>query len=430
MAHVNRMKELFFATIRSKAFETLSVFASASIAISLIGGIASIVQAQFIGPDTMGKFQKYNILTRYANILFIPVADGLLRQYPYLIGKGRKDEALAVASMAKCWYVAVTFIICLIFLALIGHAALMGDVYGVFGWFGQLIVSIQLSYGSFLQIIYRRSAEFKRLSYNGLWACCLGVLSLAAVKVFGFFGLAFRVCVMSGTQVFLDAKHLPEKIRCKWNWNVFKNTAKISIPLSVIGYIKSTFLPATFSYLILRYCGESALGAFGVALSFQGFAMLFNNALYQIFNVKVANKFGETDSIRASAKMLIVPTILSVCAAAVLALCLCAVIGPFIRFCVPKYTASIPLVYILSAGIPLFAAALPVTLLKTALLYKTIYFMGILKVCVVIGLVYALPKTIAWLTFGLIAGEFVDILVGYLFLCIHSGIEIRKEVRT
>lgn len=419
--YMRNVKGWFKRCAKSSTLSTLVVFASANMVITIINGVVSLLQARLVSPEAIGAFQKYCIPTRYMSVLFILVVDGLHRQYPYLIGMGRKVEALAVAAMAKCWYLAATCIVCSLFLVLSIIALCHRDYISVAGWFGQLVVSIQFAYGSFLQIIYRRSLEFKRLSYNGLWEAGVGVVLLSAVKAFGYYGLVIRASLMSIVRFFLDRKYVPEKIACKWDTKIFLSTASISLPLSVIGYINTAFLSATFSYMVLRYCGERSLGLIGMAMSFQTVALLFNNSMVQIFSVKIAKTFGASDSVRKSFEAVIWPTVMSIAISILFALALCIVIKPFVMFFLPKYADTIPVVYVLAIGIPLSAAALPTIILRTALLYKTIYFIGLAKLGTVILYIIFMPKTITWFATALIVGDIVNICLGYVCLCYHSS---------
>ena len=73
----------------------LAIFASANLFSTVLSGIGGILQATWVDPQILGRFYKYAILTGYVNLLLVFVQDGLSRQYPYLIGAGRKEEAEA-----------------------------------------------------------------------------------------------------------------------------------------------------------------------------------------------------------------------------------------------------------------------------------------------------------------------------------------------
>jgi len=417
-----RIVEIYRKVVDSSTFKTLAVFASVNMLVSLIQGVAGLVQARWVSPEVLGEFRKYGILTSYAALSLILVQDGFMRQFPYLIGKGDREGAIRIAGVAKCWYILVLFFMALVFIALTVRSLIFGDYVATVGWGSQIVIFAMMSYGTFLAIIYRRSMEFKRLSYNGFIASIAGVIALVFIKPLGYFGVALRVCIVDIVSLFCNWKYLPMKIKAVWDRRDFIGLVKISIPLSLIGYLRTSFLTASFSYLVLKYCGEKDLGLYGIAVVFQQFALLFTNSLTQIFNVKSATHFGATDSIKKSFKPLLLPAVLGGGAALLLACALCITATPFISYFLPKYKGAIPIIYILSLAMPVLVLGMPTGLLKTALKYKLIYIVGVAKVLSVIVAVFLLPKTIVWISVAVVIGELVDVVLGYFFLlnCIRQ----------
>ena len=413
------LAEIYRKVVQSPTFKSLAVFASVNMLVSVVQGVAGLVQARWVSPEVLGEFRKYGILSSYAAFSLILVQDGLIRQFPYLIGKGDREGAVMVAGVAKCWYLLVFFIMALVYAVLSIKALISQDYNAAVGWGTQIILFAMISYGGFLAIIYRRSMEFKRLSYNSLVASITGVVGLIFVKPLGYFGIALRTCIVDMVSIYCNRKYIPMKIAAVWNKKRFLELIKISIPLSLIGYIRTSFLTASFSYLVLRYCGEKDLGLYGIAVVFQQFALLFTTSLTQIFNVKSATHFGATDSIRLSLRPLVLPTVLSVMAAIMLASVLCVLVTPFVNYFLPKYKEAIPIIYILSLSMPIVALGLPTNLLKTALQYGPIYLVGITKVSSVIIVVLLLPKTIVWISTAVVIGELVDVGFAYFFLLNH-----------
>ena len=402
---------------------TLGVFASANMIATAMVGIAGVIQARWVSPEVLGEFHKYGILTGYLAIGLVVVQDGLARQFPYLIGKGLKDEAIKVASVAKCWYVFVAGVSVLLFLVLTILSALKGDMMAVAGWGTQSVVVVAGTYGVYLQTIYRRSMEFKRLSYNGLIASSLSFVLLVVVKFWGYFGLVIKTVVFNIVRVLLDARYLPVKIRMTWDRACFVELAKMSIPLSLEGYIRTSFMTATFGFFVVKYCSPEDLGVYGIAAAFEGFAMIFVNSLVQIFDVKMANKFGEAESMKNGFYALVKPTVFGVCLSVVFAVILCLVIGPFISICVPHYVASIPVVYILSLALPISASIMPTRLLRVALMYKSIYAIAIMRVLVMVLCVHLVPRTVCWFAFCRVMSEAASVALGYVLLMVA----IRRE---
>ena len=413
---MNCITSILKRIIKAPTFATFVVFASVSMFSTLVSGISGILQARWVGPEIFGQFQKYSILTTYLVICLVFVQDGLSRQYPYLIGQGKRAEALAVAAVAKTWYVGSMLLFCVILLVLSIRALLNGAYYAAIGWGAQIPVAVAMSYGIFLQTLYRRSLEFKQLSYNGLVASIIGFLSLYFVKIWGFVGLALKVDFLNISRVYLDARHVPIRVKMAWDFKTFCDLVKISVPLSLEGYIRTSFFTATFAYLVVTYCSTRDLGLYGVAAAFEGIGLVFVNALIQIFDVKMANKYGETESISSSVHSLLLPTIFGVICSIILALALCIVIGPFIRYFVPKYKDAISILYVMSFAMPVSILMMPTRLLRIALKYKSIFTMTIFRIIALIIFIYLVPNNIEWFAGCKIAADLVSIILGYYLI--------------
>ena len=409
----------------SSTLRILTVFASANMIAMVLSGIGGILQARWVRPEVLGEFHKYGILTSYLALGLVIVQDGLCRQYPYLIGRGDTDGARKVASVAKTWYVIVAGISVLLFLVLSMNSLLRGDCRAAVGWGVQIIASVAASYGVFLQTIYRRSLEFRRLSYNGLISSLVGFASLLWVRFFGYFGLAVKTLSTVAIRLALDAKYIPVRIRMGWDQRCFLNLVKISVPLSIEGYIRTSFSTATFGYFVLKFCGQEDLGLFGVAAAFEGFAMVFVSSLTQFFDVKMANSFGRQNSLSESVKQLIRPTFFGFVVSIACAIVLCVLIGPFIRLMVPNYVGAIPIVYILSAELILGALLLPTRIMRVALMYKSIYFVTIVRVVSLVLGMLLVPRDIRWLASCKIISEVIAVGLGYFLL--YSSILKEKE---
>ena len=402
--------------IKSPSLRTLGVFAGGSLFVAVLGGLGGILQARWIEPAVFGEFRKFGILTSYFNIGLILVHDGVARQFPYLLGKGKREEALKVAATAKWWYLFLCWIFSVFFAGLALAMFVRCDVRSAVGWGVQIPCVWMAIYGAYLGVMYRTSSDFKRLSYNNVALSILGFVALAIVKVWGYWGLAARALLHNLASLCLYRHYLPVKVKASLDVKRLVDLAKISLPLSIPGYFSTSCLSASLSFLVLKYCGQRELGIYGVALSFQGMALTFTAALNQIFITKLTCKFGETEDVLSCLKYAKLPTLLSVGAATVLAFVLCLVVDPFIRVFLPKYVDSVQVIRILAAQLPISAAGLPLLIIPAALWYKSVSALTLTRVFVCMVAVILLPKTPRMIAFCMILGEFCTLIVGYCIL--------------
>lgn len=386
---------------------------------AVLGGLGGLLQARWIEPGVFGEFRKFGILTAYLNIGLILVHDGLSRQFPYLLGKGNKDGALQVAAAAKWWYLLLSWAFSLLFAALALTSVMKGDYRSAAGWGAQILTIWLAIYGAYLGVMYRTASEFKRLAYNNIISNVLGFGALVIVKVWGYWGLAARMVLQSAVGLYFARLYVPLKVNAALDVKGVVDLAKISLPLSIPGYISTSCLSASLSLIVVTYCGQSALGIYSVALVFQTMAMTFTMAIHQMFITRLTYKFGETGDVIACLKWAKNPTLLSLGAATVLALAFCLVIGPFIRLVMPKYEEAIPVIRILAAQLPLTAAALPLLIIQAALWYKSVSALTLTRVIVCLAAIAVSPKTVGVIAACMILGDFCALIVGFGILRCH-----------
>jgi hypothetical protein len=398
--------------IETASFRTLVVFAGGNLLVAVLGGLGSLIQALWIEPAVFGEFRKFCILTAYMNIGLVLVNDGLSRQFPYLLGKGNKDGALKVAASAKWWYLLLCWLFSLFFAVLALTSVTQGDYRSAVGWGTQIPCIWTAIYGLYLGVMYRTSTEFERLSYNNIISNVFGFAALVLVRVWGYWGLAARVALASTVGLYCSRRYVPVRVKAALDVKALVDLAKISLPLAIPGYIGSSFLTASLSVIVLQYCGQHGLGIYGMALTFQAVALTLTGAIHQMFTTKLTYKFGETGNAFACLKYSRIPTLLSVGAACCLAVALCLVIGPFIRSLMPKYEPAVPVIRILALQLPVSAAGLPLIIIPTALWYKHLIALTLIRFLVPLAAIAVLPKTLNMIAACIILGGVCHVITG------------------
>jgi O-antigen/teichoic acid export membrane protein len=399
--------------LKSPSLFTFGLFAGGNVAVAILGAFGGLLQARWVSPEVLGEYRKYGILTTYLNIGLIVVQDALMRQYPFLIGRGEKDEALKVAAAAKWWYMALSYLFSVLFMVLTGLSIFHGDFRASVGWGVQIVVVWSSFYGIYLGVMYRTSQDFKQLTYNNVLSATFGVILLVVVKVWGYWGVALRSGVQSLTSLWLNHTYAPVKVKSVFDSGRLFQLAKMSLPISVPGYVGTSLTSATMSFFIVTYFGQTELGIYGVALTLQGMAMIVTSAVGQLFYPKIMHKFGECSDFWSCIKYTIKPTCLNLLVSTMIVGLLCLVIGPFVRVVIPKYTDTIPIICILSINIILTAVELPFLVFVSALKYRVIITLSVIRFVACFFLIVLLPKTLAMIAWSGIFGQLLYVLVGY-----------------
>ncbi len=402
--------------LKSPTFRIAGIFAGGNFLVAVLGGIGGLIQARWIGPDILGEFAKFGILTTYLSIGAIFVNEGLSRQFPFLLGKGEKDSAVKVAATAKWWYLFICLLFSVVFATLSIWSLIHGNYRAAVGWGVQILSVLAVNYGLFLSTMYRTSFDFKRLSYNSVIAKISDSFALVFVYFWEYWGIAIRFVIGSAASLYMNRRYVPVKVKAVFNSKELLSLVKISLPLALPGYIGSSFLTACISFIILKYCGEHGLGIYGMSVSLQAMALIPNQAIHQMFMTKLTYKYGETENVRACLKYIKLPTFLSVFVAIVLALILYFAISPFIHLLLPKYIDAIPVIRILALQLPIFAAGIPLHMFSAALWYKNLQIMTLVRFLAPLAAIAIMPKTLNMIVSCIIFGTACNLFAGYLIL--------------
>jgi len=219
--------------------------------------------------------------------------------------------------------------------------------------------------------------------------------------------------IASVMRVYLGKRYLPVKEEAALDVKGLYELAKVSLPLSIPGYIATSCLGASLSLLVVKHFGESGLGIYGMALTFQGMAMTLTLAVRQMFITRLTYKYGETHDVSACLGWAKIPTILSITAATVCALILGLAIGPFVRLVLPKYGEAIAVIRILAVQLPLSAAGLPLLIIEVALWYRSVLVLALTRFVVCLTAVFVMPKTLGAVAASLVLSELIAVFVGF-----------------
>ena len=417
----------FFKRMISRGFSSTGVkafvaFAGSNFLVSLINGFGGLLQARWVAPETFGEIQKYGILTTYLSIGILVVNDGLIRQYPYYIGKGHREKALEVAGIAKWWFVFVGYLIGGFFFVMSLVAILRGDWRAACGWGVQITATAASTYGIYLGIMYRTSSDFQRLAANNLINSFVGFAALGLVRFWDYFGLACRMVSLSMVSLFINRYYVPVKVKAVFNLRELWKLSKISLKFSLPAYFHSSFLLASRRALILYYCFQSGLGLYSFAASLLVVVNGFSTALSQILNVKITTRFGQTEDVMASFKSSLKPSFCGI-ALSVTLIAICWFAMPLMveRF-IPRYAEAVPCFRVLLFNLVNQSLALPLLVFKAALMWKTAAFQALTNFVVTVLLIFVLPKTITMVALATVLGCSAEIFVGYtaLFLAFRK----------
>jgi O-antigen/teichoic acid export membrane protein len=402
--------------LKSPTSKMAAKFTGGNIIVALIGAASAIVYGRWIGPEILGEFNKYGILTGYLTIGIIFVDAAFQRHFPYYLGKNQEKKALEIAAVAHWWFLILFLGGAIIFAILASFNLYIKDFRAFCGWTVQILAFGIMTYGLYLGTLYRSNKDFLKLNKNMLVTAGIGILALPLVYLFNFFGFAFRKILQDLTNLYMLKKHVPFVAKPKFDKAILIGLFKISLPLQIPVYLDTKLLTASIGLIILNTQGEKALGVYAMALMFSGFLMIFSKSLNQIVTTKIALKYGSNDNIKDTFMYIIKPVLKLVLVGILLLLGFVITIDPTVAYFLPKYVDSILIAQILSLELILALIRSPFTLFTSSLMFKSLIIQRGLKVLLTFTLLLFFHDSLTQIALVIIFSNFLNVLYGYFVL--------------
>jgi hypothetical protein len=200
----------------------------------------------------------------------------------------------------------------------------------------------------------------------------------------------------------------------------------MSIPISVPGYLHTSFLTATISVLVLKYFNESSLAIFITSSTLVTYCAIIASSIQQYISPQINQKYGKENSFRECIKLSIKPMVISVVSSFIIYVALFSLIGPIVGNIAPKYFSAVSVIKILSIGIILTSLELPFVSFYTALSYKSSIFLAVIKTVITIVSIICFHSTLNQIAIGVVIGQLVRVISGYILIIILSRKEINE----
>jgi O-antigen/teichoic acid export membrane protein len=312
-----------------------------SVAIRFIGGI---IQGYFIGPELLGYYTKFTILPGYMFFLHLGVFTSLARQYPYLIGKGEREEALSYAANAQGWTIILCAVHAVTFLVPCLWAAVHGDYYAAMGWGAQVVLTNVSLYMFYLGSTYRSSSEFVAWSKGSIISSIASFLLLPLVIFFQFIGICFRYTIPDVISMIYAHQHRPLRILPRVDRMVLRKMILFGAPLMVFAYISTPLWTAIERSYILKMLGEKPLGIFAFAGSLYAALHMVATSISQVFHPRIAMLYGSSGkNMKTSFYYCIKCSLVGLIMMLPVVALAHWLIAPLVEWFVPKYVECIPI---------------------------------------------------------------------------------------
>lgn len=396
--------------------KVIGMIVSATLLGTLLGVIGSFVQAKFISPDDLGFIRKYSIIANYAVFLNLGLFTILQREYPVLLGEGKKEQAYQTNTIVQSWSILSVSVVCVV-LVIIAFVELFQG-----GWKVSAALLIQAVtigatvYSGFLACTYRFGREFERLAKGQALS---SIASFAVIPFFLFWPFATFI-VRSVMYPVVNAIYLhvfrPVKVGWRLPWKEFLGLVKRGMRLFLGSYFRYTFWLSVEIWFVLRFAGDVGVGLFVFSKMVAESICQLTTAVNQVTYPRLALLYGKNKSIVSCLKYAIKPTAINFGLSLFLAVCGWFIFPIVILLAFPKYADAIPLLRILLLQAPIWSFNIPINMVYILEDYQTQTIAAVLGLIVFACMAEMLNTigfkgtSVAWST---IAGQ-----VTYVAICL------------
>jgi O-antigen/teichoic acid export membrane protein len=393
-----------------------------------------LLQNRYIGPEVLGTFNGIGLALGFTRFLQLGIFNGLNRELPYYIGCNDQPRVRELAAAAQAWAIVLGIVVGLPFLAVAGWQAVSGNWTLAAGWLANGVVGFVFFYATmYLPATYRTSHDFARLSSVNVIQNAIALLLVAAVVVWGFYGLCLRAAVPVLLGVWILRRWRPIRVSPKWNLSHLWRLLIIGLPIFAVGELGGPLWLLIDQKLVQHFLQDRGLGLYSMVIVAGSSMELLPQAFSQVLYPRMSEQYGRTHDLAAIMSMTVRPTIMLVAGIVPVVALAWFLAAPLATLLLPKYVEAVPAMQWSVLGSVVLSFC-PVFNVYNVVRRQDLY--GIVQVLSIGGYFASLM----WLIRGgaelsafpqaMLVGRVVYTIAGYLFLIPLYRVWKKKQVVT
>lgn len=314
---------------------------------NVLAMVSGLVVAKWLLPKELGEFNFFSVITSYVILSQMGIPSGLLRELPYLVGKGKIEEAKLRAAVTQYWELILS-ISCLSISVLFSFLYIyQHDYKTAAGVFVIGVTTFQILYGTrYLKELYRSNSDFNKISVIELITALTSFVSIFFVWKFGFYGLCIRAILAALMDLFFAWKWRPILVKPKWDKPIFIELFKVGFPQFWISNVYSLW-PVLQRTIVFSLGGFNALGLFSLVMVVDSTMSIFANNISNVFFPKMAIKWGEFHSFKKIIFLPLKPVLGVFILNLIIAIVGCFIVPTIIQNFLPNYSGAINAILIM-----------------------------------------------------------------------------------
>jgi O-antigen/teichoic acid export membrane protein len=208
----------------------------------------------------MGAWSQLVILEGYLGIARLGILSAMNREYPFLLGKGDREAAAEVRSVAAAFVLTLGGAMTAFFGGMAVWKLLQGDADAA-GWGAMAVMAPCALFQSYLEACIRGGQAFSRMLGLQVCSAIAALITLPLVAALGYHGFLMRAAGLAVLTVGLLVAMQPVPAVPRWNAKVFQSLLRQGLLLSIFNwlYTAGTSMPRQ---VLAWFGGEKLLGLF------------------------------------------------------------------------------------------------------------------------------------------------------------------------
>jgi O-antigen/teichoic acid export membrane protein len=301
--------------------------------------LAGICIVRWIPPAEIGIWQTARLAIVYAMFLLAGINNGLSRELPFAMGKGREEESKILASSA------LTFVLSIgLFTLVIGCLSLpffrKHGAQTVSAVFAVTLTIAFTYYSNYLVVTFRSSKSFADLTKIKLTEASIAILSLGLVYTLGYRGMLVRAVLMVGIVCSLMHWFRPLHVTPRLNRGAMVLLFKTGAPIFVMDYLSNAAATAD-RVVLLKLGGVEQVGFYAMALMAREAIAMVPGALSEYVYPRMSYSFGKNSDSAHLWRLALKSSALGCVGMIPIALVGWFAIPPIVEKFFPKYTEGV-----------------------------------------------------------------------------------------
>ncbi len=258
---------------KTKMFKDTGIYAIANYISQGIGMVNSILLRNLLGPTSMGVWNLIQVILGYCGHAGVGTTKALARDYPFLIGQNRQEDAANLKNTTLCFSLMMSIIPAVILLT---YVLFKGSSLDKSYRMGLIFLSGFLFLQRFYDVIMtllRSDKKFGVLSVliilNAILMLIVTLILVSSFNIYGMYTGTFLVMLISIIYIFY--KH-PYQLKFRLNKKELLSQLKVGMPLVVCSFLIE-FLKGLDRILIAKYIDFYNVGIYSIAIMVNTYIM-------------------------------------------------------------------------------------------------------------------------------------------------------------